>query len=154
MSLMYQKFLKMEIVKILILLIIFSITQCSPDDKTCGSDTIYANMSNKRIKIINYLKGGTIGNIKVIENKEFYTLSRSNRSGACPSIFFLTSTDSITITFDDSIKITQGSKLGIDSCNGRNLLCANSFVKTQIDKDYNEFTYTFTEADYEFAKNR
>ncbi len=146
------KILKITPFVILLIFVTLLFSKCTNNDDVKSGITLYINSSGKDIIIQDYFSFGRIGNKKKLSNNETLRFSRSKRGSY--ELFLLPTSDSITIIYDDSIQITHGSKTGIDSCNGRNLRCFNSFDNKVISNVSEQYTYTFTEADYEFAKNR
>ena len=140
--------------RFLLVITSFFLIRCGPGgEPSCLSVTYYKNKSGQDIKIESYFKSGIKDSTILLPNNEMLTF-KNGGIGFCGSVIYILTSDSISVVFNDSIRITHGSKSGIDSCNGRNLRCSNSFDRRQIEEDYNEYTYTFTEEDYEFAKNR
>ena len=134
------------------MILIFS-SGCDLGAEGCVNEAKYINNTGMDIRIISFRGDGDTNKLDLIKNNEDLKLSSSSIGGSCPIPTFMT-IDSLIVKFSDSVSITYGSKSGIDSCNGRNLFCENSFVKRNLKENYNEYTYTFTEEDYEFAKNR
>ena len=125
---------------------------CDSGVNSCTSKTTFKNLAGHNIKIIIFDIGGLNKDSLEIKNEEVLIKSVADFPD-CPKSYRI-SYDSCIIIYNDSVQITHGSKSGISNCNSRNIFCIDSYITIKKEQFEEEFLYTFTEADYEFAKNR
>ncbi len=136
----------------ILLLIVLLFEKCDIGENGCTSKTTFLNQSFQNIQIITFNDSGIISDtIQVLSSNNFIT--KDGDFPDCPASYFI-SYDSCLIVYNDTLSIMHGSKTGIPTCLNNNILCLNSFKEIKKKDNVEEYEYTFTEADYEFAKNR
>lgn len=150
-----------------LIICLFSFSSCIKESMTTTIATL-KNQSGVSINIIAYVNGTQLNNIVEIIANSSFEISHENNFGISNNAGFsskyLSGMDSVKVVFNDSFIVTHYRKIAdslhpksLGNNNNRNIFNYLNYVYSFVDKSKHSrlttYIYTFTEADYNFAKD-